>query len=227
MAALRDLRLNPKIRARDPVAAAPTRDLTPLITDLWGMARPVARTPAERYLNRRAIGHSRAGRFTPSAVTYDGGRKLHLPALLLPMTEGRELRALLRIFLDADGQKARRLVGAKRTLGDTRGSVIQLGAPADATMNLAEGFEDAESAIVLNDLPGCAAVCGVERYREITIPEHVRRIVIYSQHGKAAVDGIARGRDNLTANGRSLDIVLPPPGGDWNDALLARTALRA
>ncbi|MDR6710266.1 hypothetical protein J2X73_004671 [Novosphingobium sp. 1748] len=227
MAALRDLRLNPKIRARDPVEAAPHRDLTPLIKDLWGMARPVARTLAERYLNLRGIGHSCAGRFTPSAVTYEGGRKLRLPALLLPMTEGRELRALLRIFLDADGQKARCLDGAKRTLGDTRGSVIQLGAPADATMNLAEGFEDAESAMVLNDLPGCAAVCGVERYREITIPEHVRRIVIYSQHGKAAVDGIARGHDNLTANGRSLDIVLPPPGGDWNDALLARTAIRA
>lgn len=91
-------------------------------------------------------------------------------------------------------------------------------------MNLAEGFEDAESAMVLNDLPGCAAVCGVGHYREITIPEHVRRIVNYSQHGKAAADGIARGHHNLTANGRSLDILLPPPGGDWNDALLARTA---
>jgi hypothetical protein len=142
------------------------------------MARPVARTIAERYLKRRGIGHSFAGRFTPSAVTYENGRKLRLPALLLPMTEGRDLRALLRIFLDPDGQKARCLDGAKRTLGDTRGSVIQL--PPDATMNLAEGFEDAESAMVLNDLPGCAAVCGVERYREITIPDHVRRVVIYS-----------------------------------------------
>jgi hypothetical protein len=69
------------------------RDLTPLITDIWGMARPVARTIAERYLKRRGIGHSFAGRFTPSAVTYENGRKLRLPALLLPMTEGRDLRA--------------------------------------------------------------------------------------------------------------------------------------
>jgi hypothetical protein len=78
-------------------------------------------------------------------------------------------------------------------------------------MNLAEGYEDARSAIVLNDLSGCAAVCGVERYREIYIPDHVRRIVIYLQHGKAAAEGIERGRENLTRNGRSVVIVPLPP----------------
>jgi len=52
-------------------------------------------------------------------------------------------------------------------------------------------------------------------------------VVIYSQHGKAAADGIARGRENLTANGRTLDIIPPPPRGDWNDALLTRGATRA
>ena len=65
-------------------------------------------------------------------------------------------------------------------------------------------------------------MCGVERYREIAVPDHVRRLVIYSQHGKAAIDGIKRGRENLSANGRILRIVLPPPHGDWNDALLAK-----
>lgn len=227
LAALRDLRLNPAVRGRSSELAAPPRDLTPLVAQIWGTARPVAGTLGQRYLERRGIGHSRAGRFTPSALTYESGRKLRLPAYLLPMTEGPLLRALLRIFLDADGQKARCLDGAKRTLGDTRGSVIQLGAPPDETMNLAEGFEDAESAIDLCHLSGCSAVCGVERYGDIYIPDHVRRVVIYSQHGKAAAEGIERGRANLTANGRTLDIIPPPPGGDWNDALLAKLARRA
>jgi hypothetical protein len=57
MAALRDLRLNPK-SAPAIWLMPPGRDLTPLITDIWGMARPVARTIAERYLKRRGIGHS-------------------------------------------------------------------------------------------------------------------------------------------------------------------------
>lgn len=227
LSALRDLRLNPTVQVGEREPAPPPRDLTPLVSQIWGMARPVAGTLGQLYLNRRGIGHSCAGRFTPSALTYQNGRKLRLAALLLPMTEGPLLRAVLRIFLDADGQKARCLDGAKRTLGDTRGSVIQLGAPPDETMNLAEGFEDAESAIDLCGLPGCAAVCGVERYREIYIPDHVRRMVIYSQHGKAAAEGIERGRSNLTANRRTLEVIPPPPGGDWNDAILAKLARRA
>nr|WP_228727402.1 toprim domain-containing protein [Novosphingobium aureum] len=89
-------------------------------------------------------------------------------------------------------------------------------------MNLAEGFEDAESTIVLNELSGCSAVCGVERYRDLYIPDHVRRVRVYSQHGVAARDGLVRAHPHLTANGRSLQIILPPPGGDWNDALLAK-----
>lgn len=227
LAALRDLRLNPSVRAQGGTPDRPPRDLMPLVSQIWGTARPVSDTLAERYLERRGIGNARAGRFTPSALTYENGQKVRLPALLLPMTEGPLLRALLRIFLDADGQKARCLDGAKRTLGDARGSVIQIGAPPGDTMNLAEGYEDAESAIDLCRLPGCAAVCGVERYREIYIPDHVRRVVIYSQHGKAAAEGIERGRENLTANGRMLDIIPPAPGGDWNDALMARLARRA
>ncbi len=224
--ALRELRLNPAIGSTSGAAVPEARDLTPLVTDIWTMAGPTAGTPAHLYLDRRGIGHSAVGRYTPAALTYEAGAKLRLPALLLPMTEGRHLRALLRIFVDRDGQKARKLDEPKRTLGDTRGSVVQIGAPPDDTMNLAEGFEDAESAVILRDLAGCAAVCGVERYREIAIPDHVRRVVIYSQHGKAAVDGIARGRDNLTANGRTLEIVDPPPQCDWNDALMARLAAR-
>lgn len=227
IAGLRDLRLNPLVGAIGGTVAPPSRDLTPLVESIWTTAVPVAGTAAQLYLDRRGIGHSSVGRYTPGAMTYEGGAKLRLPALLLPMTENRRLRALLRIFIDRDGQKARMLDEAKRTLGDPRGSVIQIGAPPDDTMNLAEGFEDAESVIVLRNLPSCSAVCGVERYREITIPDHVRRLVIYSQHGKAATDGIERGRENLIANGRALEIVLPPPRGDWNDALLAKLGSRA
>ena len=226
MAALRELRINPPIDTANPGQNTARRDLTPLVNDIWSLACATAGTPAQRYLDRRGIGHSSAGRYSPSVITYEGRRKLRSPALLLPMTEGRHLRALLRIFIDSDGQKSRRLAAPKRTLGDTRGSVIQIGAPPGETMNLAEGFEDAESAMVWNNLAGCAAVCGVERYHEISIPDHVRHVVIYSQHGKAAADGIARGRDNLTANGRTLAIIPPPPGGDWNDALLAKLTQR-
>lgn len=227
LAALKNRQMNPAITGRDTRPPEPARDLTPLCKQLWDYTLPLQGTPGQLYQEQRGIGHSRAGRFAPGAITYEGGSKLRLPALILPMTEGRELRALLRIFLDRDGRKSSQLDEPKRTLGDPRGSVVQLGAPASDTMNLAEGFEDAESAIVLNNLSGCAAVCGVERYASIFIPDHVRRVVIYSQHGRAAADAIERGSENLTANGRALEIVSPPPRCDWNDALMAKLKARA
>lgn len=222
LAALKNRQINPAVTNWDTRPAEPARDLTSLCKQIWDFALPLSGTPGQLYQERRGIGHSRAARYAPGAITYEGGRKLRLPALLLPMTEGRELRALLRIFIDQDGSKSSQLSEPKRTLGDPRRSLVQLGAPPCDTLNLAEGFEDAESAIILNDLSGCAAVCGVERYRDIFIPDHVRHVVIYSQHGQAAADGIARGRDNLTANGRILEIISPPPRCDWNDALMVK-----
>lgn len=220
--AIRAQRLNPPISVRDNAPDKPTNDLTSLCRQLWEHALPTPGTPAERYLAKRGLPHSTAGRYAPGAITYEAERKLRLPALLLPMTQRGRLVALLRIFLDTDGRKCTWLNAAKRTLGDPQQSAVHLGTPANDTMNLAEGFEDAESAIVLNELSGCSAVCGVERYRNLYIPDHVRRVRVYSQHGKAARDGLVRARPHLTANGRSLQIILPPPGGDWNDALLAK-----
>ncbi|WP_260610759.1 toprim domain-containing protein [Sphingomonas sp. IC081] len=220
--ALRAQRLNPTITAPADAPAKPTNDMTSLCRHLWDLALPTQGTPAAHYLAKRGLSHSTAGRYAPGAITYEAGRKLRLPALLLPMTQSGRLVALLRVFLETDGRKCACLDAAKRTLGDPRQSAVHLGAPADDTMNLAEGFEDAESAIVLNELSGCSAVCGVERYRDLYIPDHVRRVRVYSQHGKAARDGLVRAHPHLTANGRSLQIILPPPGGDWNDALLAK-----
>lgn len=227
ISALRDQRLNPVVDGPSSTPDTDPRDLTPLAEDIWNRALPIAGTPAQLYVDGRGIGHTKVARYSPRVMTYECGRKLFMPAVLVPMHEGRRFRALLRIFIDRDGHKARALDEPKRTLADPRGSVVQIGAPPGETMNLAEGFEDAESAIVLKGLAGCAAVCGVERYREIYVPDQVRRIVIYSQHGKAAAEGIERGREKLTANGRSLVVVPPPPGGDWNDALMAKLAERA
>src|SRR3546814_5736205 len=63
---------------------------------------------------------------------------------------------------------------------------------SDLHLNLAEGFEDAESVIPMFGLPGCWSVNGAELYARLHIPEHIRSITIYSQHGTAAASGIAK-----------------------------------
>ena len=196
------------------------RDLTPLVRSMWSRALPLASTPAQLYLDRRYIANSAVGRYDPSVVTYDGDQRIRLPALLLPIHHGHKLCALHRIFIDEDGHKTKRLAEPKRTLGDPKGGAIKIGAIANGILNLAEGFEDAQSAIALRALAGCWAVCGIERYQRMTIPDHVRCIAIYSQYGVAAENAIERARKHLAGEGRALEVHLPPPGGDWNDALI-------
>lgn len=199
-------------------APAIRRDLAPLARELWEKARPLRGSPAQLYLDSRRIGHSIIGRYDPAAMTYEGGKRLRLPALLLPIVEGRTIVALARVFVDAQGNKHPQLADPKRTLGDPRGGAVQIGTIASDHLNLAEGFEDAESVIAKFGLPGCWSVSGSELYSRILIPDHIRSITIYSQHGKAARVGIEKAEANLAATGRRLNVILPPPGGDWNDA---------
>lgn len=194
------------------------RDLAPLARDLWSKARPLAGTPAQRYLERRRIGHSTIGRYDPAAKTYEGGKLLRLPALLLPIIERRQLVALARVFVNADGDKHPLLADAKRTLAEPRGGAVPIGEIEGDHLNLAEGFEEAESVIAMFGLPGCWSVNGTDLYARIHIPDHIRSITVYSQHGKAARSGLEKAQGNLAQGGRSLHVVLPPAGGDWNDA---------
>lgn len=194
------------------------RDLAPLARELWSKALPIAGTPAQRYLEIRKIAHSTIGRYDPASLVYEGGKKLRLPALLLPIIEHRQVVALKRIFVDRAGNKNANLVDPKRTLALPRGGAIQIGNIEADHLNLAEGFEEAESVIRMFGLPGCWSVNGVEQYARLLIPDHIRTITVYSQHGSAAIQGLAKGETNLTASGRRLSVELPPIGGDWNDA---------
>lgn len=194
------------------------RDLGPLARELWSRALPLAGTPAQRYLDRRRIGHSTIGRYDPAAKTYEAGKLRVMPALLLPIIERRQLVALARVFVDENGNKHPQLVDPKRTLADPRGGAVQIGATENDHLNLAEGFEEAESVIAKFGLPGCWSVNGTELYARILIPDHIRSITVYSQHGTAARLGLENAESHLTEGGRALQVEFPPPGGDWNDA---------
>lgn len=199
----------------------PRKSLDQLCRDIWARSRETKGTPAQIYLDSRKIGHSTAGRYDPAAVTYENGVKVRLPAYLLPIKQDREIIALHRIFLDKFGRKNPALEEPKRTLSDPKAGAIQIGAIEGGRLNLAEGFEDAESAIALHNLAGCWAVCGIERYAMIELPAEARHITIFSQHGKHAAACIEKARPRLTADGRTLEIIMPPARMDWNDALCA------
>src|SRR3546814_3396369 len=85
------------------------------------------------------------------------------------------------------------------------------GQPPGDVLRLAEGFEEAVSVSQLS--AGKFKVWGaggIRRYGLIAIPERIRKIVIYSQHGQEAAQAIEDARGHLTANDRELKIILPP-----------------
>ncbi len=198
-----------------------------LALDIWDKSRSVKGTPAGAYLDRRGIFGNGNVRFHANSKTkeeIDGELKmLTFPALVIPLHSDKGFVGIQRVFLTKDGEKAD-LPNAKKGLGDLGGGATRLGLKPTDTLNLAEGFEDAQSVIQMKGLKHCWSVAGKERYGRVDIPASCKRVVIYSQHGDDARDAIERATEHLTQDGRKLDIELPPPGGDWNDALMAEIA---
>lgn len=215
-------------RASQPPAhhKAPSNRLR-LALSIWDESRSVKGTPAGAYLDRRGIFGNGNVRFHPNSKTkeeMDGELKmLTFPALVIPLHSDKGFVGIQRVFLTPDGEKAD-LPNPKKGLGDLGGGATRLGLKPKDRLNLAEGFEDAQSVIQKFGLPHCWSVAGKERYGKVDIPASVEHITIYSQHGEDARDAIERAHPHLTEGGRTLDIELPPPGGDWNDALMAELA---
>lgn len=205
----------------------PRRSNRQLALSIWEAAKPIAGTPAETYLRSRAInpiGHKL--RYTPRCIVGAGEEREIHHALLIPFESDEGIISLQRILIDPQtGRKIRH--GAtgesKMALGLIRHAAMRIdGLPADGVLRLAEGYEEAVSVTQLSG--GRFKVWGaggIERYGLISIPDSVRKVVIYSQHGDEAAGAIERSREHLTANNRELKIILPPgrEDQDWNDLL--------
>jgi hypothetical protein len=235
---------------------------------MWDKAR-VLKTgePVDGYLKRRGIDLSRLGR-APAALRYapsiwaEPGRRC--PAMLGAITDNDgQLVSIHRTFLKvhADGivTKAEMAEEAvKRTLGLYAGHTIKLwrGAsgrswaqmPADETVVIAEGLEDALSVLVnteielavkpsrravvvaASELRIIAAVSGGNMLA-LDLPKQVSRLIVLQQRdppGSQAEGVLSRAIDRFWAQGREV-MLLPPPAWprikDLND--LAQVLRRA
>ncbi|MGT9565367.1 toprim domain-containing protein, partial [Enterococcus faecalis] len=110
----------------------------------------------------------------------------------------------------------------KVSLGLLGTAAIRL-APATDELGLAEGIEDALSAMAWFGTPTWA-LGGVERLAFVAIPEKVRRVIVYGDRGRAAERLLDKAREHLTANGRELVAHVPEMHADWNDAWQAKLA---
>ncbi|MCY1166317.1 Toprim domain protein [compost metagenome] len=211
-----------RLHDRGPLSmpeAKPKRDMSALALRLWKSSEPIAGTLAEKYLIARGLPapFSRSLRFNPATILGSGPSKRIMPAMIASVETDLGLVAVQRTFLDPENVLRKPIAKPKVALGLLGIGAIRL-APATEELGLAEGIEDAKSAMAWHGTPTWA-LGGIERLAFVAIPEKVRRVIVYSDRGRAAERLFAKSRDHLAGNGREV-INRPPPEGfdDWNDA---------
>jgi len=198
--------------------AKPKRDMGALALRLWKASFPVAGTLAEEYLLARGMSgpFPKALRFNPSTILGSGPTKRTMPAMIAAVENDMGLVAVQRTFLDPENVLHKPIPKPKVSLGLLGTAAIRL-APATDELGLAEGIEDAVSAMEWFGTPTWA-LGGVERLAFVAIPEKVRRVIVYGDRGRPAERLLTKARDHLTANGRELVSRVPDHHDDWNDA---------
>jgi putative DNA primase/helicase len=198
------------------------RDMGALAVRLWKESVPIAGTLAEEYLLARGLSppYSKALRFNPATILGSGPTKRIMPAMIAAAENDIGVTAVQRTFLDPEDVLRKPIPKPKVSLGLIGSAAIRL-APATDELGLAEGIEDALSAMEWFGTPTWA-LGGVERLAFVAIPERVRRVIVYADRGRAAERLLEKARDHLTANGRELIPRLPQHHDDWNDAWRAR-----
>lgn len=189
---------------------------------VWGGARPIAGTPAERYLESRGVSaDSPELRYHPR--TPHGPRPLtrFRPALIAAVRDEGGLVAVHRTFLDPRGRGLAPIDEPRCGLGRFGSGAVRLGGIAPR-LGLAEGIETALSASALFGLP-CWATLGTERFRLVAVPPEVKELVLFLDNdaGGRRAEALAR------AAFAHLPIQAEYPrraGADWNDVL--RAAIR-
>lgn len=221
MKALQRQKLHDRTAVAMP-ADKPKRDMGPLALRLWKASSPIAGTLAEDYLVARGLSapFSKSLRFNPTTIFGSGAEKRTMPAMIAAVENDLGLVAVQRTFLDPDIVLRKPIPKPKVALGLLGTAAIRL-APATDELGLAEGIEDAQSAMEWFGTPTWA-LGGVERLAFVAIPEKVRRVIVYGDRGRAAERLLEKARGHLTGNGRELVSRVPEHYDDWNDAWRAR-----
>jgi hypothetical protein len=201
-------------------ASEPAHEPDPIALKIWKTARPIAGTLTETYLTEHR------GLLPPFPPTLRSSH-VHYPraGLLLPamvaavQAPDRRVVAVQATFLrDRDGAKAP-VSDPRRTTGALGAGAVRLAA-AGPVLGLAEGVEDALSAISLTNVPTWACI-GAGRMHVVTIPDEVRELHVFvddDEPGRAAAE---RTTSRHTAEGRRVVLRLPPDGfKDWNDVAM-------
>lgn len=186
---------------------------------MWADASPIYGTAAETYLRHRGVTIPLPPtlRFVHS-LSHRPSRRA-FPALLGAMQDGAgRVIAVQRTWLKPDGSGKAPIAPAKATLGRMHDAAVRLGR-AGSMLGIAEGIETALSAQQIYSVPTWA-VLGAGRLAAVTLPEDVRRVVIFADNGEVGLREAAKAAEHYNSRYHvEATVEAPEEAGDWNDAL--------
>lgn len=156
--------------------------------------------------------------YTPSGLV--------LPAAVCAISgPDHRAHAIQRIYLTVDCTRKAGVSQPRMSLGPMLDGAVRLAAAADV-LGIAEGVEDALSAMQIHRVP-CWAACG-RRFHAIAIPESVTRLLIFADNDEPGITAAERGAEHHRHHGRAVEIIYPPAElKDWNAVLQAQRRERA
>lgn len=190
---------------------------------LWRESRPIAGTPAQRYLEGRGIRCApfpETLRFHPAA--YHGATGERLPALVA-LVEGGDGFAVHRTYLRPDGSGKADATPAKAMLGRCAGGAVRL-ADGPGRLVVAEGVETALSLLggLLDGPAAVWAALSTSGLRGLRLPSQRGRLTVAcdgDDAGRAAARILA---ERAHAQGWRVSIADPGDGQDFNDVLAGK-----
>jgi hypothetical protein len=195
---------------------------TDLALRLWRAAIDVAGTPAETYLRSRSLPASppKTIRFLRS-YRYDETRRF--PCLVAAVqAPSRDIVAVQLTFLHHSGRRKAEVEHPRRAIGPLGDALLRL-APVAEHLGLAEGFETAWAASLLENGAPVWATLGADRFGVVTLPPSVRRVTIYADYDAPSLSNALA----FFARHRELDVwIARPPiiGADFAQILELQSA---
>jgi hypothetical protein len=189
---------------------------------LWDHAKEARGTLVEKYLRSRGLSLPPAPvlRFAPRCWNRETGRELPAMVARVDDVHGNFI-ALHRTWLLPDGSGKAELEEPKWSLGPIRGGAVRL-APEGPVLAIAEGIEDALSAIAAKGIPAWSAV-SKGGFKTVRLPGEVGEVLIVADHDKNSEGELAAraAGERWAAEGRRARLRLSSRlGEDANKLLL-------
>ena len=132
----------------------------------------------------------------------------------------REVVAVHRTFLKADGSGKAPVSQNKIMLGPCSGGAVRLALAGDELV-LAEGIETALSVLQANGKPTWATL-STSGLKAVILPPEVKTVIIAADGDEPGLKAAEEAASRFYREGRKVRIARPPRGWDFNDVLQGR-----